>query len=295
MPRPESASATVIDTGGLPPETEANNGPKDTTDSETNNPVDVETNNPDPNGGAEAGETEGDANQEGSETEGAEGGAEPTEVDSKETLIAQMREELIPQLKESLREEIMAEMRQPQQDPEAQYRVPELSEEQWAGQEAAWGVARNTIQRITQQAMTLHKDIMSKIDQRLAKFEKADSLRSLSQDKAYSDALRYQKDVDEFLQSYDPRSWSNPALLKRAVEWSRGRHLKATVNQVRKDTERNRKISGVARPSAGAGVAKKPGAATRTLTALERDVAARFGMTEKEYLDQKNGSKVIAR
>lgn len=283
MPRPDSASSAVIDDGGTKEEIGGDNGIENEAHQEVNPALPEPTGDADPNGETEAGETE--------EVSGEEGGAvEGTEQDSESGTLNV--EEFKTELREQLRNEIMAELAHnpPQETKPAA--PPQLTEEEWLKQEESWGVPRTAIQAMTNQSVKVINHIMSQLDQRLAKFEKSDALRSLSSEKGFTDAPRYQKDVDEFLSHYDPRAWSNPELLRRAVIYARGKNMNKNVSQARNESERNRKIAGPGRPAPAGNAMRRT--VSKPLNPIQRDVASKFGLSESEYAKLKSGSKTIS-
>lgn len=170
--------------------------------------------------------------------------------------------------------------------------VKQMTDEEWAKLEQQTGAPRSTIEFFTNQNVRVVEKLTQYIDSKLAKLEFDSSINDFSRTPGFQDAVRYKKDVQDFLSAYDPKHWTNPELLKRAVIYSRGLHSGENVQRARTDSERNRKIAGAARPMAPGGSARKP--ATPPLTQAQREVAAMMPGGEAEYLKYRpKGGRVI--
>lgn len=167
---------------------------------------------------------------------------------------------------------------------------PELTDEQWTAKEQEVGVDRKAIQFFTGQAMKVYNAIQEAMDARFAKFEKAEALQSLSRTKGFEDAGRFQKGVDEFLSKYQPKYHSNIELLKMGVIYARGLARSGDVRRANVNSERNKRVAGVARPASpgSASGARKPNIQGRPLNPSQKEVASKFGMTEQEYRNLQN-------
>lgn len=160
--------------------------------------------------------------------------------------------------------------------------VKQMTDEEWAKLEQQTGAPRSTIEFFTNQNVKVVEKLTQYIDSKLAKLEFDSSLNDFSRTPGFQDAVRYKKDVQEFLSTYEPKHWTNPDLLKRAVIYSRGLHAGENVQKARTDSERNRKIAGAARPASPGGSARK--SATPPLTQAQREVASMMPGGEAEYL-----------
>lgn len=198
------------------------------------------------------------------------------------------RTENQPQIKEIVDnaiKEAFANIPKPQ-EPTKQY-----TEEDWAKMESEWGMPRTAIDRVTRQNVQIVNQIMEHIDSRIAKIEFGNALETFSKQPGFTDATRYRKDIDSFLGNYDPKHWSNPQLLKMAVFYARGVNANGNVQKAMVGAERNRKISGQARPSSPGGGVRR--SAMPPLTESQRQAAELMG-GESEYRKfQVNGRRKI--
>jgi hypothetical protein len=284
MGRPE-INGTVIDKSPAEAGAEGNHELETEAGEETNDALSEPGADAASDGGAEDQEVGGDVDQE----EGAAGGEEEGAGADVEASSLHDIEKLKEQLRSELRAELSAEMRENQPEPQPK----EISDEEWAKHEDNWGIPRKAITATVSRMERLAKHFEARLDERLAKFEKNDALRTLASDKGFTDAMRYQKDVDEFLSHYPAKHHSNPDLLKRAVMYSRGKNMKNNVNRARTESERNRRISGAGRPAPGGAPVKK-GLTSRPLTQIERSAARAAGMSDGEYLKLKGSNKVLS-
>ena len=155
-----------------------------------------------------------------------------------------------------------------------------MSDEEWAKVEQDWGIPRPAIERMTQQNVKVINTIKTYIDSKFAELHGASALDNLAKDPKFSDAKKYEKDVNEFLKDYAPEARSNPTVLQKAVFYARGVHASDNMKKVRDDKDRNVRIAGAARPSSPGGGTKRP--AAPALTGAHRE-AARIMGDESEY------------
>jgi len=273
-------SMTNIEEGGAAAPAEGDkNGVATETDPKGNDVVNEPAGDTDPVGGEEAGEAGKDAGAPEGEAANAEGDPE-SGVAEQPFDPAAFKEDLIKEIQEKI-----APPQAPQQ----------LTEEQWAAKEQEFGVSRQAIQAFTQQNIKVYNAMREYVDAQFAAINKTTALQALSQEKGFTDAPRYRKEIDQFLSKFDPKVHSNPQLLKDAVIYARGLAASGNIQRARNDGERNRRIAGAARPSSpnANGGARKP-AATPSLTREQRDAASKFGMSDAEYagLMKKRGTPI---
>ncbi len=158
--------------------------------------------------------------------------------------------------------------------------VKPMTEEQWVSLEQEWGQPRQTIQKITSQNVQVVNKLIDYIDSKFSKIEVGEAIQNLSKDPGFTDAGRYKDSITDFLSDYEQKHWSNPALLKKAVIYSRGLNANKNVQRARVETERNKKIAGAARPSSPSGGMRR--VAAPALTGAHKEVAAIMG-SESEY------------
>lgn len=234
-----------------------------TKDTKTNNVVDEQGGATDADGGTENFEVgENDQVQEG---EVLEDGAKPGAPNDDRLGIV---EKTLNEIRAKINEK-------PAEVPKA------LTEEEWSKHEQDWGVPRAAIERVTQQNVRVVNHLREYIDGELAKLRFDSAITDFSKTPGFNDAARYKKDVQEFLGSYEPRHWNNPDLLKKAVFYARGVNAQGTIQRVRADTERNRKIAGAARPASPGGSIRK--GALPPLTPTQREAAMLMPGGEAEY------------
>ncbi len=288
MPRPEGSATVIDDAGTTAPGSgagdagEVHNGPEDPTNPELETPQSEPGGDTDPDGRGEVEPTGEDdpaaASDAGGEGEDPAAGTEGLTLES-------VQDNLLRAMDEKIRSAI----------PPAEEKPVEFTEEQWANQEAAWGIPRTAIKAATQQAAHVYQRLSAefdaKLDARFAGIEKENAIQSLSRTPGFTDAGRYRKDIDEFLSHYDPKHHANAELLKRGVVYARGKNMGTTVSKVRTSQERNRKIATRARPSSPNGASR---GAPVALNASERDAARKFGMSESEYADLKKQGRTIS-
>lgn len=264
----------LIDKGGdVDPNKDGggDNGSEAKADSEIDQAIHAEGGDADSDGGAEVGEAEESDSEEGSEAgEVEESGDEVAEtsevIKGLQTKIAELEQKL-------------------SQPPAPPPTAPkELSEEDWAKLESEWGSPRTTIDKTTRMVMNVHQNIKDYVDAKFAKYEINEAKSSLASDPEYSDANKYSAEIDEYLNKVDPRYRTNPTVLRDAVIWARGKNMKGAISKVRDEKDRNKKIAGVARPSAPSTGKPKTGGG---ITELQHRLAAASGMTDEEYMDAK--------
>jgi hypothetical protein len=222
--------------------------------------------------GEEAGEA-GEAPLEGEGEAGTEEG-DPAGADAAVEAPAFDPEKF----EERLMEKLEAKLK-PQEPPR------DLTDEEWAKKEEEFGASRQTIKAFTNQNVQVYNAMREYVDSLFAGVHKENRLKEISQEKGFTDAMRYRKGIDQFLSKYDPKHHSNPELLRMAVVYARGLDRSASVQRARNDGERNRRIAGPARPSSpGNGRSGRPG--LPALNATQKEVAAKFGMSDAEYAAQ---------
>ncbi len=237
------------------------------THTEDNQAVDEQGGDENLNGGGEAPQVgeEGQA-EEGTvlpEGEGAEVQSEKTDAVAE---IQQFKADIMKTLEEKLK---------PAPEP-----AKPLTEEDWAHQEQEWGVPRQAIQKQINLAIRVKNEVLEAMESRFAKYELGETIQDFSKTPGYADASRYKKEITEFLKDYDTKHWNNPILLQKAVVYGRGMNAKTNLDKVRNEGERNKKIAGVARPSAPGAGARRPSAPA--LNGVQKEVAAMMG-GESEY------------
>lgn len=254
----------VLDGGEEPVEKGAIDAAIDQTNQENDKVVDESGGTADTDAGAEIPKDGEDA--EASEGEVVEGSESPgTKVN--------------PELA-AFKEEIKAELAKLAPPPAVAAEVKPLTEEQWVKLEEEWGQPRQTIQRITNQNVKIVKNLTEYIDAKFAKLEVGEAIQEFSKTPGFTDANRYRNDIQEYLQDYEPKHWTNPALLERAVYYARGKNANANIAKVRTDAEKNKKIAGPARPSSPSSGIKRT--AMPALNGAQKQ-AAEFMGGENEY------------
>lgn len=232
--------------------------------------------------------TNGQRGGEGGEA-GEDGEAEEGKVAEEEGGPVELnQEEFKASILGEVKELFQSQQRAPQKEKEE---VPaELTEDQKTAYEDQYGVPFRTIQAFTKQNTLLFDRVSALLDERLSKFERGDSIRELSTDPEFSDAMKHRKDIDEFMNGFDPKFRNDPKLLKSAVYYARGKNAKSAVSRARNDGERNRKIAGTFRPSSPSG-GKKNG--SRSLNESEKQAMQLGGFkNEADYLKYK-GTKIF--
>jgi len=263
----------VIDTSGSESTQEgdeSNVTPK--TDTKTGESVNEPGDDSNLDGRGTGGETpEGGGQEEGAAGEG-EGVQEP--VDKRETF-----ETLNAKITE-LQTQLQQVMKPPERAQEPP--PPPITEEQWAGAEEKWGIPRTAIQQFAGALTNLKQEMRSFIEEQLGdvKFER--SINSLAKDPQYSDAVKYETDIKEYLKRVDPRFHSNVDVLKDATIWARGKNIGKTTDKIRNEKERNMRIAGPARPSSPT-TGGKGGKGLPALTAIEKSAADATDMPYEEY------------
>ena len=197
-----------------------------------------------------------------------------------ETSLSDLKKELM-----GVREALSKGQSKPSEPP-----IPnKITEEQWEELEDKTGFSRKQIQ--TQWDM--QRQFAATIDAKISKLERHELLESLSKEKGFEDALKYKADVGELLNDYGPQHQSNPEILKKAVLFARGKNMGSTIRKIQNGKEKNRRISGVARPSSPSYSEPKGGKVE--LTPIQKSAARSVGMSEEEYASIKTMPKVIER
>jgi hypothetical protein len=171
-------------------------------------------------------------------------------------------------------------------------KAPQITEEEWAKYEEERGIPRTAQTWITNTLVRAVQDIEKVINQRFARIDRKEAIQGMASNPEFSDANKYQKEMDQYLEKVDPRYHANPEVLKDALIWARGMNYKKTVQNVRNEREVNKRISGVARPSTGG--AKSSSKSTPALTALEKSAADAVGMSYSDYAASRSNGRIIA-
>lgn len=282
MGRPD-IQGTVIDDVGDDAGGGKDNGPENENDGQ-----DLDTLNEQ---GDDANAERGGENQEaGEDAGGAEDQVQGEDGEPKSVKSGALPDEVREKLRNELREELRAEMREEIQRNQPPAPAKEISEEEWAKHEADWGIPRTAIKATVSRLERVAQTLIKRMDERFAKFEKGDALRTLSREKGFEGAMRYQKDIDEFLTQYQPQFHSNPTVLKRAFMYARGKNMGNDLQKARTGNERNlRIVQPGGRPSAG-GAPVRTGSKVQ-LTASQKSAARAVGWTDQQYIDNKFGKK----
>jgi hypothetical protein len=253
---------------------------------EVDKPLDEQGGDADADGGAEGGEAGEDGGLEkgtaGEEGGGAEGG-EPGEVDS-----AKVIGDLTARITEL--ESHIKSLSAPA-TPQAPAKAPELTEEEWQKAEEATGIPRTGIKFFSQAQNRMANELKSFIQSELSEFRLDRSISQLAKDPQFTDAVKFDSDIREYLKRVDPQYHTNADVLKDAVIWSRGKNYKGTIKKVRDEKEINKRIAGTARPASPAGGPKGP---SKPLTPVEKSAAAAVNMSEAEYAKLKTRGRFVA-
>lgn len=276
MPKPEG-HMTTIDTD--PQDTVMKEEPVNVATT-TNQEVDQTESQPggetDPVGEETFGEDAEIAQSDGGTLQEETQNTEPDPLENIDEEIGKMRSEL--------REEILNEIKQSQQQAQAQQPI-QLTDEQWAQKEQELGIPRNAIKAMTSQAVMVYNKIKDEVSQmlqeRFSGIETDNAIKSVGQEKGFSDINTFRSGINEFLSKYDVKHHSNPELLKTAYFYAKGKSANSNVRRARVESERNKKISGSARPASPNGANRT--ATTKPLNASQLDVAKHFGMTPEQY------------
>lgn len=245
---------------------------KDTSDSEIDKAIDEQGGAADLERGTE--DSEVGADDKGEEGEILENGEKPGTPNPDRLALV-----------ENTLKEIHAKINEKQ--PEA---PKPMSDEDWAKLEQQTGAPRSTIEFFTNQNVKVVNHLKEYIDSAIAKLSFGSAIDEFAKTPGFQDATRYKKDIQEFLNTYEPKHWTNPEVLKRAVIYSRGLNANANLQKVRNDSERNRKIAGVGRPAAPAGGIRKP--ALPPLNQAQKEAAALMG-SEAEYNKYRSKGRVV--
>jgi len=274
-PNNEGAAAATDERPG------GTNGTQDTADSQSDDALNQPADGADSDGGGEAGEAGEDAQHAQGEAESQEGDTEPGEVEAPPPFDPSAFEQnLLQKIEEKLAGQAPAEPARPQ-----------LTEEQWAQKEEEFGMNRRAIERTIGMLTSVHDKIMAHIEERFARIEKDSVMSAMSKKPGFADASRYKAGMDEFLSRYAPSLHNNPELLEQAYYYAKGKAAGKNIQRARQSNEVNRRIAGPARPASPA-VTRRPGAPA--LNKIERDTAARFGMSDAEYAKYKVNGKTVS-
>lgn len=234
-----------------------------------------------------------DANPNGEETFGEDAeigqtndGEVPEETQNTESDPLANIDEEIGKIRSELREEILNEIKQSQAQTQQQQQPPlQLTEEQWSQKEQELGIPRTAIKAMTSQAVMVYNKIKEEVAQmlqeRFSGIETDTAIKSVGQEKGFSDINTYRSGINEFLSKYDVKHHSNPELLKTAYYYAKGKSANSNVRRARVESEKNKKISGPARPASPNGANRTP--APKGLNPAQLDVAKHFGMSPEQY------------
>lgn len=115
--------------------------------------------------------------------------------------------------------------------------------------------------------------------------DKTTVIGELSKEKGFADIHSYAPGIDEFLKKLNPSLHGNKDMLKDAYYWAKGRGLKKAVAKAVNANEKNRRISGPARPAAPSGKAPAKGALKFKLTPTEESAYQTYQSSFKSKED----------
>lgn len=207
----------------------------------------------DPDGGEGAGKDGEDAGEAEGEVDGAEGDDKP---------LSFTRDQFSQAVAEAVQKQLADA--KPANEPAAAVKEP--TEEEWAKREEEWGMPRTAIKQVGQTAMKVYDAVSKMLDERLSKFERRDSIEALSREPGFADAKALQPGIDTYMKEMGvpSRMQSDPRVLKAAAIYARGLGASKRVQKARTESEKNRKISGVARPASPGNGKGKAGATSLT-------------------------------
>jgi hypothetical protein len=254
---------SVIDKGGAEENSEESAQDQDTakddsnaedqTGKETADGEAEQSGEADPDGGEGAGKDGEDAGETEGEVDGAEGDDKP---------LSYTRSQFDQAVAEAVQKQLAEAA--PKDEPAP---AKELTEEEWAKKEEDWGMPRTAIKQVGATAMKVYDAVSKMLDERLSKFERRDSIDALSREPGFADAKALQPGIDQYMKEMGvpSRMQSDPRILKAAAIYARGLSASKRVQKARTESEKHRKISGVARPaSPGNGKGKAGGGTSLT-------------------------------
>lgn len=254
-------------------------------DSDINNAIDEQAGESDSKPGAKDSKDEKGTGEDGSELQEEEGSG-----DEKLDPVAELQAKI-----QELEQKLQQGQVKPPEQPPVQAPTPKYTEEEWAQHEERWGVPRAAIQNTVDAIVKSTLDMRAYIDSKFAKYEKQEALNEIATDPEYADALKYQKEVNQYLERVDPKYHSEKSVLKDAVIYARGLNYKNGIQKVRNEREVNKRIAGSARPAGSGGSKGNVSTKTVTLTELQKSAAAATGMSEKEYASLLGKGRIIAK
>lgn len=175
--------------------------------------------------------------------------------------------------------------------PDEKQEPTELSDQEKEKMAQELGVPFSAIDHYTKQNALVVEKVKEMLDTELADFRKDNAVTRLSQDPKFSDAMKYKKEINEFLGNFPKKFHGDEKILKMAVMYGRGVNLKSEVHKARNDGERNRKIAGPGRPAAPTSGARKP--APKPLTEMQKQAARAGGMSDDEYRKHLGGPLIV--
>lgn len=239
---------SVIDKGGSEESVEESTQDQDTT---------AEGNDASDQGGEkvadgeveQSGETDSDgregAGKDGENAGEAEGEVDGAEGDDKPLTFTR------DQFQQAVAEAVQRQLAEAAPKEEAAAPAKELTEEDWAKKEEEWGMPRTAIKQVGAVSMKVFDAVSKMLDERLSRFERRDSIEALSREPGFADAKALQPGIDQYMKEMEvpSRLQSDPKILKAAAIYARGLGASKRVQKARTESEKNRKISGVARPA----------------------------------------------
>lgn len=238
------------------------------------------------NAGAEGGEAEPGAGTDEGEP-GAEGsGAEPKQEETTPDPLAEFTERM------EKRFELLEKAVKPQERAPAPV---EPTEEQWAELETKTQMPRAGIKHVATMMERGLKAIERKFEERLSAFESEKVLETVSADPSFSDAKTLKTEVQTYLKKFAPADRSDPELVKDAIIYARGLKSKAAIARAAKGQERNKHITGAARPASPNGGGNT---AQAVLSSAQKQAASMLPGGEAEYRKiqaaaKKNGGPAV--
>lgn len=253
-------------------------GAQDETDSEDDEDESGEGGDSDDDEGAEGEEADGDGGEDDGEGEEEEDDEESVDSGSelRELFLAQNQQ--IQQLVKSLNEKKDA--------PKG------FSDEQWTALEEKTGMKKDGVRFIADQIIKpALKNVVDSLTGRLAKIESASAFSDMGRDPKFKDIGAYRGRMSKILDQFDPETRNNPAVMKMAYFAAKGMGAKKAVANEGARREANKKIATKRRPGAAGKGGSPDDKKGFGLSKVERQVARRFGLSDKEYAAMRKGKK----
>jgi hypothetical protein len=235
-----------------------------------------------PNGGGEAAGAEAPGG-----TEGEESGAEAPDSESEPAAAPADPVAALLEKFDRRMEEMERRLAAPAAGPA---KPADFSDEQWAEIETRTQIPRAGHKHFAGMIQRGMQALEQKFEERLSGYESERVLDQVASDPAFSDAKTMTKEINAFLSKYSPADRRDPALVKDAVIYSRGLRSKANVARAAAGKDRNKHITGAARPASPGGAGKPK---LRVLSPTQRQAASMLPGGEKQYneiLDKKAAS-----